>query len=102
MSWKPRTPVAWLQLSHKPMRLLAAIAGVGFANVLVFFQMGLSGALYDSQKRPIQQINGQLVLVPRRYSNLGEPLTLPKAQLARALGVEGVRAITPLYIGKID
>lgn len=102
MSWKPRTPVAWLQLSHKPMRLLAAIAGVGFANVLVFFQMGLSGALYDSQKRPIQQINGQLVLVPRRYSNLGEPLTLPKAQLARALGVQGVRAITPLYIGKID
>ena len=99
---KPRTPVAWLQLSHKPMRLLAAIAGVGFANVLVFFQMGLSGALYDSQKRPIQQINGQLVLVPRRYSNLGEPLTMPRAQLARALGVEGVRAVTPLYIGKID
>jgi putative ABC transport system permease protein len=102
MSWKPRTPVAWLQLSHKPMRLLAAIAGVGFANVLVFFQMGLSGALYDSQKRPIQQINGELVLVPRRYSNLGEPLTMPRAQLARALGVEGVQAVTPLYIGKID
>jgi putative ABC transport system permease protein len=84
------------------MRLLAAIAGVGFANVLVFFQMGLSGALYDSQKRPIEQINGQLVMVPRRFSNLGEPLSMPRAQLARALGVEGVEAVTPLYIGKID
>ena len=66
MSCSARTPVPWLQVTHKPMRLLAALAGVGFANVLVFFQMGLSGALYDSQKRPIEQINGQLVLVPRR------------------------------------
>jgi len=102
MSWSPRTPVAWLQLTHKPMRLLAALAGVGFANVLVFFQMGLSGALYDSQKRPIQQINGQLVLVPRRYTNLGEPLNMPRAQLVRALGVQGVKAVTPLYVAKID
>ena len=102
MSWTSRTPVAWLQLSHKPMRLLAAIAGVGFANVLVFFQMGLSGALYDSQKRPIQEINGQLVMVPRRYSNLGEPLNMPRAQLVRALGVDGVQAVTPLYIGNVD
>lgn len=102
MRRNPLTPVAWLQLTHKPMRLLAAIAGVGFANVLVFFQMGLSGALYDSQKRPIEQINGQLVMVPRRFSNLGEPLSMPRAQLARALGVEGVEAVTPLYIGKID
>jgi len=102
MSWSPRTPVAWLQLTHKPLRLLAALAGVGFANVLVFFQMGLSGALYDSQKRPIQQINGQLVLVPRRYTNLGEPLNMPRAQLARALGVQGVKAVTPLYVAKID
>ncbi|MEY3757541.1 MAG: hypothetical protein RLZZ263_695 [Cyanobacteriota bacterium] len=102
MSWSQRTPVAWLQLTHKPMRLLAALAGVGFANVLVFFQMGLSGALYDSQKRPIQQINGQLVLVPRRYTNLGEPLNMPRAQLARALGVQGVKAVTPLYVAKID
>jgi putative ABC transport system permease protein len=102
MSWSPRTPVAWLQLTHKPMRLLAALAGVGFANVLVFFQMGLSGALYDSQKRPIQQINGQLVLVPRRYTNLGEPLNMPRSQLARALGVQGVKAVTPLYVAKID
>jgi len=70
--------------------------------VLVFFQMGLSGALYDSQKRPIQEINGQLVMVPRRYSNLGEPLNMPRAQLVRALGVDGVQAVTPLYIGNVD
>jgi putative ABC transport system permease protein len=81
------------------MRLAAAIAGVSFANVLVFFQLGLSGGLYDSQKRPIQRINGQLVMVSGRYLYLGEPLDFPRARLTQALGVEGVKAVTPLYIG---
>ena len=94
-----RTPLAWRQAIHRPMRLAAAIAGVSFANVLVFFQLGLSGGLYDSQKRPIQRINGQLVMVSGRYLYLGEPLDFPRARLTQALGVEGVKAVTPLYIG---
>lgn len=81
------------------MRLLAALAGVSFANVLVFFQLGLSGGLYDSQKRPLQRINGDLVMVSSRYLYLGEQLNFPRARLTQALGVEGVAAVTPLYIG---
>lgn len=94
-----RTPLAWRQAIHRPMRLAAAIAGVSFANVLVFFQLGLSGGLYDSQKRPIQQINGELVMVSGRYLYLGEQLNFPRARLTQALGVEGVKAVTPLYLG---
>jgi len=94
-----RTPLAWRQAIHRPMRLAAAIAGVSFANVLVFFQLGLSGGLYDSQKRPLQRINGELVMVSRRYLYLGEQLSFPRARLSQALGVQGVRAVTPLYIG---
>ena len=81
------------------MRLAAAIAGVSFANVLVFFQLGLSGGLYDSQKRPIQQLNGELVMVSGRYLYLGEQLSFPRARLTQALGVEGVRQVAPLYLG---
>jgi len=94
-----RTPLAWRQAIHRPMRLAAAIAGVIFAHVQVFFQQGLSGGLYDSQKRPIQRINGELVLVSGRYLYLGEQLNIPRARLTQALGVEGVKAVTPLYIG---
>ena len=94
-----RTPLAWRQAIHRPMRLAAAIAGVSFANVLVFFQLGLSGGLYDSQKRPIQQINGELVMVSGRYLYLGEQVNFPRARLTQALGVEGVKAVTPLYLG---
>lgn len=96
--WR-RTPLAWRQVTHRPMRLVAAIAGVSFANVLVFFQLGLSGGLYDSQKRPIQRINAELVMVSGRYLYLGEQLNFQRARLSQALGVEGVRAVTPLYLG---
>ena len=95
MKRSPRTPIAWLQLSHRPMKLIAAVAGVSFANVLVFFQLGLSGALYDSQKRPIEQLNGELAMVPRRYTNLGEPLRFQRAQLARVRGIAGVQSVSP-------
>jgi putative ABC transport system permease protein len=94
-----RTPLAWRQVIHRPMRLAAAIAGVTFANVLVFFQLGLSGGLYDSQKRPIQSIAGELVMVSGRYLYLGEQLNFPRSRLTQALGVQGVRAVTPLYLG---
>ena len=99
MTMLRRTPLAWRQVIHRPMRLLAALAGVSFANVLVFFQLGLSGGLYDSQKRPLERINGQLVMVSGRYLYLGEQLNFPRARLSQALGVQGVKAVTPLYLG---
>ena len=40
--------------------------------------------------------------MPKRYSNLGEPLNFSRAQLVRARGVQGVVGVTPLYIGKAD
>ncbi len=97
-----RTPIAWLQLSHRPLRLAAALAGVGFANVLVFFQLGLSGGLYDSQKRPIQQFNGSLAVIPRRYTNFGEPAGFSRSRLMQALGFQGVRGVSPLRLGKLQ
>ena len=37
-----RLPIGYLQLVHHPGRLMAALAGVAFANVLVFVQLGLA------------------------------------------------------------
>ena len=35
-----RLPIGWLQLVHNRMRLLSAVAGVAFANILIFMQLG--------------------------------------------------------------
>lgn len=69
------------------------------ANLLLFFNLRLSSGLYDSQKGPIEQINGELVMVSGRYLYLGERLNFPRARLIQVLGVAGVEAVTPLYIG---
>ena len=45
-----RLPIGWLQLTHTRARIAAALAGVAFANVLVFVQLGIMGAL-ERQRR---------------------------------------------------
>ena len=46
MSW--RTPLAWKNLTHDPRRLAVAAAGVGFAVLLMFIELGFRNALLDS------------------------------------------------------
>ena len=47
-----RLPIGWLQLRHNRARFAAALAGVAFANVLVFMQIGFFGALLESIRMP--------------------------------------------------
>ena len=47
-----RLPIGWLQLTHNRGRLAAALAGVAFANILVFMQLGFLGALIESIRLP--------------------------------------------------
>ena len=43
-----RTPLAWLQLKKEKTRLAVALAGIAFADMLMFVQLGLLDALFDS------------------------------------------------------
>jgi len=58
-----KTPLAWLQLSHERMRLLIALAGIGFADILMFMQLGFRGALLDSATLIHEKIEADLVLI---------------------------------------
>lgn len=46
-----RIPVVWLQLSRDKLRLLVGVAGVAFAVILVFMQLGFQSAVYESATR---------------------------------------------------
>lgn len=43
-----RTPLGFLQLTHNKTRFVVACAGVGFAVVLVFMQLGFMNMLFDA------------------------------------------------------
>ncbi|MDA0292237.1 MAG: ABC transporter, partial [Cyanobacteria bacterium] len=52
-----QTPVAWLQVSNNPAKMSIALAGIGFSNLLIFFQLGLMDSIYNSQRKPIEKLS---------------------------------------------
>jgi len=95
-----RTPVAWLQVSNNPVKLAIGVAGVGFSNLLMFFQLGLLDSIYNSQRKPIDRLRGDLVMVSAGYSNMGSLQRFDRSRLYQALGVAGVEGVSPLHIGR--
>ena len=56
-------PLAWLQLTYEKSRLLVAIAGITFAVVLMFLQLGFRDALFNSSIRLQSNLVGDLVVI---------------------------------------
>ena len=43
-----KIPLAWLLLTRQPLRLAGAIAGISFAGILMFMQLGFRDGLFDT------------------------------------------------------
>jgi len=98
MSLTPRLPLALKQLTDAPVKTAAAAAGICFSTVLVFFQLGLLNAIYQSQSRPYSLLDGEIVLVSDRFSRLSQSPEIALTDVMRAQGVEGVARVSPLSI----
>ena len=93
-----RIPLAWLQLTHERVRLLVALAGIAFANILMFMQFGFRDALFESAVVLHQQVQGDIFLISPESNALIAMATFSDRRLYQSLGVEGVEAVYPLYI----
>ena len=91
--------IAWLQISHQKLRLLAAILGVSFAVILVFVQLGFQQALYDSSVRWHTALGYDLALISPKTTYIVNPPGFPRNRLVQAKGFPGVESVTPVYIG---
>ena len=93
--------LAWLQLRHQKVRLAVAIAGVAFAVILMFMQLGFQDALFRSAVNVHQRLTGDLFFFHPNYNVLAFPTYFPRARLYQALGFEGVASVTPVYTGMV-
>ncbi len=93
-----RTPLAWLQLKKEKTRLAIALAGIAFADMLMFVQLGLSDALFDSATKPHQTLQADLVLINPQFQSLFSVKSFSRERLQQALAFEGVESVRPLYI----
>ncbi|WGV25217.1 ABC transporter permease DevC [Halotia branconii] len=96
-----RTPLGWLQLSHHKSRLLVALSGIAFADVLMFMQLGFQNALYDSNTRLNSVLLADIVLMSTQSRNTQNLSTFSRRRLLQAADIPGVRSTASMYIGLV-
>jgi putative ABC transport system permease protein len=96
-----RTPLGWLQLSHQKGKLVVALAGIAFADVLMFTQMGFQAALFDSSVRTQQILNADAVIFSPQALNFGNLSTIPRRRLLQAQDVPGIKSAHAMYVNNV-
>lgn len=86
-----RMPIGWLQLSHSKGRMFAAIAGVAFANVLVFVQLGILGALSGTINFSYNPLSADILVSSSNANTLTDGVPLSRRWLWKVLAVPGDR-----------
>ena len=87
----------WRQLIFNKARLLAAIAGIVFADVLMFIQIGFNNALYASNTQIHESLNADIVILSVQTQNILYMESFSRRRLYQAL-VEEVESVSPLYL----
>ena len=94
-----RTPLAWHNLTYNKVRTAVAAAGVAFAVVLVFMQLGFLGSVETTVTRFFDALNFDLLLRSPKYLHLSDTRVFPRLRLYQAAEVAGVQSATPVEIG---
>ncbi|MFO5526767.1 MAG: ABC transporter permease DevC [Cuspidothrix sp.] len=93
-----KTPLAWRQLMKEKTRLVVAVAGITFADMLIFIQMGFESALFDAAVQPHRNLQGDLVLINPQFQTLFSVKSFSREKLYQALGYNGVKSVSSIYI----
>jgi len=96
-----RTPLGWLQLSREKSRLLVALSGIAFADVLMFMQMGFQTALYDSNTRLHRSLQADIVLTSPQARSMQNMPPFSRRRLYQAMDIPGVYSAEAMYINNI-
>jgi putative ABC transport system permease protein len=93
-----KLPTAWLQLRYQKIRLLVALSGVIFAVVIIFMQLGIRDALFDSGVRLHDSLKGDCFLISPRSTALPSMQSFSERRLLQALAFSEVDFVTPIYV----
>ena len=91
-----RIPLSWLLLTRQPLRLFVALAGICFAGILMFMQLGFRDGLFDASVTVHKLFDADLVLMsPRSMSSISMS-SFPRRRLIQAMAHKDVVGITPI------
>lgn len=96
-----RLPIGWLQLSHNRTRFAAALAGVAFANVLVFVQLGIMNSMGAATLRPYAFFRADVMISAADANALTDGGNVARQWLLQALADPDVTAGMGLFIANV-
>ncbi|MBN9122161.1 MAG: FtsX-like permease family protein [Planctomycetes bacterium] len=88
--------LAWANLVHKRTRTFIAGAGVAFAVVLVFMELGLLGGVGRTATMLYDKLQFDLLVTSSEYLDVSRTDAFPRARLAQARAAEGVDDVLPV------
>lgn len=96
-----RLPIGWLQLTHSRPRFAAALAGVAFANVLVFVQLGIMNSMATATLKPYSFLSADIMISAGDANAMNEGGNVARQWLLQALADPDVEAGTGLFVGNV-
>ncbi len=91
-------PLGWLQLRHRPLRLVVALLGISFAVLLIMMQLGFRSALFESAVRFHERFRYDVALFSPDSVFIVRPQPFSIRRLYQTLAVDEVTDIAPVYI----
>ncbi|MBW2382732.1 MAG: FtsX-like permease family protein [Deltaproteobacteria bacterium] len=74
-----------------------AAAGMGFAILVIFVQLGFYSSVLNTALAVSSRLNGELILISPRFVHLSEAGEIPRARLFQVLAHPKVLSATPIY-----
>ena len=96
-----RLPIGWLQLTHNRTRFAAALAGVAFANVLVFVQLGIMNSMATATLRPYGFFQADIMISAGDANAMSEGGNVARQWLLQAMADPEVEDGIGLFVGNV-
>ena len=90
-------PLGWAQLSHQKVRMIVALSGIAFADILIFMQLGFYTSMFGGITRIHENLNGDLFLVSARAKTLVDGQNFSHRYLYQAAAIDGITSASPFY-----
>jgi putative ABC transport system permease protein len=94
-----KTPLAWKNLVYNKVRTAIGVAGVGFAVILIFMQLGFLGGITKTATQIYDALDFDLMLRSPAYLHLTEARSFSQFRVHQAASLPEVTDARSFYLG---
>jgi len=93
-----RTPIAWHNTFHNKKRVFAASAGVTFAILLIFMQIGFLDAAKKNASFLFERLDFDIIMISKGYLSTKRSLSINKFRISQVRNLSGIESSTGILI----